>query len=125
MKNAVQNRARGAAQRGPTPLRIWLAERALGATVTFKVPGVRGRRKGRIVFVDLETLCVLLETARGQILVPLTACTVLSLRPRSVPVKYGVRLDVWQHGEGWRGVGIADMRVADAWLEPASEPVAA
>ena len=109
----------------PGPRRIALAERALGATVTFRGAGDQKRHKGRIVFADYDTLNVLIETKNTARLVPLKVCTVFTLRDTSVPVLHGARLDVWQHGEGWRGVGIADVRVADAWLEAASEPVAA
>jgi len=106
----------------PGPRRIALAERALGATVTFQGAGDEKRRKGRIVFADYDTLNVLIETRNTTRLVSLKDCTVLTLRDTSLPVLHGARLDVWQHGEGWYGVGIADVRVADTWLEA---PVAA
>jgi len=106
--------------------RIGLAERALGASITFKTPGDRKWRRGRVVFADYDTLHLLVETGEaGQQLVSLRDCKVLSLRDTSVPVLHGARLDVWQHGEGWQGVGIADERVADTWLEPPLVVVAA
>jgi hypothetical protein len=102
--------------------RIKLAERALGATVTFRSAGDKKCRKGEIVFADYDTLTVLIELKGGrQQLVSLKDCKVIALRNRSIPVLHGARLDVWQHGEGWEGVGIADPRVADAWL---NRPVA-
>ncbi len=99
--------------------RIKLAERALGATVTFRSAGDKKCREGEIVFADYDTLTVLIELKSGrQQLVSLKDCKVMALRERSIPVLHGARLDVWQHGEGWEGVGIADPRVADATLEP-------
>lgn len=109
----------------PTSARVGLAERVLGAHVTFRSAGSRERRRGRVVFADYDTLNVLIDigTERHQ-LVSLRDCKVLALRDTSVPVLHGARLDVWQHGEGWRGVGIADERVADCWLEPLLEAAA-
>jgi hypothetical protein len=104
----------------PTRTRIELAERAIGASVTFKTAGSQKRRKGRVVFADYDTLNVLVDTGKTgrQWLVSLRDCKVLALRDAAVPVLHGARLDVWQHGEGWRGVGIANPGVADTWLEP-------
>lgn len=103
--------------------RTKLAERALGARVTFRCAGDPKYCCGRIVFADYATLNVLIDVGeKQQRLVSLKDCRVLSLRDSAIPVLHGARLDVWQHGEGWRGVGIADVRVADAWLEP---PIAA
>jgi len=45
--------------REPSLRRINLAERALGATVTFRSAGDKKRRKGEIVFADYDTLTVL------------------------------------------------------------------
>ena len=105
--------------REPGLRRMKLAERALGATVTFRTSGDEKRRRGRVVFADYDTLNVLVDAGKGrQQLVSLKDCKVMALRNRSVPVLHGARLDVWQHGEGWEGVGIADPRVADATLEP-------
>jgi hypothetical protein len=110
----------------PPSARVGLAERALGAHVTFRSAGGRKRRRGRVVFADYDTLNVLIDVGEErQQLVSLRDCKVLSLRDTSVPVLHGARLDVWQHGEGWRGVGIADARVADTWLEPLLITVAA
>ena len=105
--------------REPGLRRIKLAERALGAQVVFKQPGNQKQRRGRVVFADYDTLNLLVELKGGrQQLVPLKDCTVTALRDRAIPVLHGARLDVWQHGEGWEGVAIADVRVADTWLEP-------
>ncbi len=110
----------------PSAVRIELAERALGARVTFGCAGDPKRLGGCIVFANYATLNVLIDVGeKHQRLVSLKDCRVLALRDSTIPVLHGARLDVWQHGEGWRGVGIADVRVADAWLEPAGEPVAA
>ncbi len=107
----------------PSAVRIELAERALGARVTFRCAGDPKRRCGRIVFADYATLNVLIDVGeKQQRLVSLRDCRVLTLRTTPVPVLHGARLDVWQHGEDWRSVGIADIRVADTWLKP---PVAA
>ncbi len=106
--------------------RMKLAERALGATVTFRSAGDKKRREGRVVFADYDSLNVLIDVGEErQQLVSLRDCKVLSLRDTSVPVLHGARLDVWQHGEGWLGVGIADARVADTRLEPLLVAVAA
>ena len=103
----------------PDASRIRLAERALGAHVIFRGAGDQKRRRGRVIFADYDTLNVLVDTGKDcQRLVSLRDCQVLALRDVPVPVLHGARLDVWQHGEGWRGVGIADLRVADSWLEP-------
>lgn len=105
--------------REPGLRRIKLAERALGATVTFRSAGDKKRRKGEIVFADYDTLTVLIELKGGRRqLVSLKDCKVMALRDGPIPVLHGARLDVWRHGEGWQGVGIADPRVADATLEP-------
>lgn len=111
----------------PTLARVRLAERALGARVTFRSAGDPKRRRGRVVFADYDTLNVLVDTGKNerQRLISLRDCKVLALRNTSVPVLHGARLDVWEHGEGWRGVGIADERVADTWLEPLLVAVAA
>lgn len=102
-----------------TSARVGLAERALGASITFKTAGGRKRRRGRVVFADYDTLNLLVDTGHAcQQLVSLRNCKVLALRDTAVPVLHGARLDVWQHGEGWQGVGIADARVADTWLAP-------
>lgn len=107
-------------------IRIKLAERSLGANVIFKRVGGKEHRKGRVVFADYDSLNVLIDVSETeQRLVSLKDCRVLTLRDSPIPVLHGARLDVWQHGEDWRGVGIADVRVADAWLEPLCEPVAA
>ena len=104
--------------REPSQRRIKLAERALGAQVVFKQPGNQKQRRGRVVFADYDTLHLLIDTGEAcQQLVSLKDCRVLALRDAPVPVLHGARLDVWQHGEGWEGVGIADPRVADAWLD--------
>lgn len=103
----------------PDASRIRLAERALGAHVIFRSAGDQKRRRGRVIFADYDTLNVLVDTGKDrQRLVSLRDCQVLALRDVPVPVLHGARLDVWQQGEGWEGVGIADLRVADAWLEP-------
>ncbi len=92
--------------------RMRLAETALGATVTFKGEGDPKVCTGRVVFADYDTLAVLVKTDDGDWLVSFRDCMVRSLRAVSVPVLHGARLDVWRHGERWRGVGIADVRVA-------------
>ena len=99
--------------------RIRLAERALGATVAFRSAGDKKIRGGEIAFVDYDTLTVLAKPKGGrQQLISFKNGKITALRDRSIPVLHGARLDATQHGEGWRGVGIADARVADAWLEP-------
>ena len=99
--------------------RIRLAERALGATVAFRSAGYKKIRGGEIVFADYDTLTVLAKPKGGrQQLVSFKNGKVTALRDRLIPVLHGARLDATQRGEGWRGVGIADPRVADAWLEP-------
>ena len=101
----------------PSAARIKLAERALGAYVSFKSAGDRQFHKGRVVFADYDTLNVLVNVGEAQErLVSLKDCRVLTLRSTPIPVLHGARLNIWAHGEGWYGVGIADPRVADAWL---------
>ena len=101
----------------PSAARIKLAERALGAYVSFKSAGDRQFHKGRIVFTDYDTLNVLVNVGEAQErLVSLKDCRVLTLRSTPIPVLHGARLNIWVHGEGWYGVGIADPRVADTWL---------
>lgn len=104
--------------REPGLRRVKLAERALGAQVVFKQHGNQKQRRGRVVFADYDTLNLLINTGEAcQQLVSLKDCRVLALRDTPVPVLHGARLDATQHGEGWEGVGIADPRVADAWLD--------
>jgi hypothetical protein len=104
--------------REPGLRRVKLAERALGAQIVFKQHGNQKQRRGRVVFADYDTLNLLIDTGEAcQQLVSLKDCRVLALRDTPVPVLHGARLDVWQHGEGWHGGGIADPRVADAWLD--------
>jgi len=81
--------------------------------------------KGTVVFADYETLTVLVEAGERQFLVSLRAVRVLSLRRERVGVLHGVRLNPWQHGEGWKGCHVAEPGVAEAWLEPLREQVAA
>lgn len=101
----------------PSAARIELAERALGAYVSFKSAGDRQFHKGRVVFTDYDTLNVLIEVEEArERLVSLKDCRVFTLRSTPIPVLHGVRLNIWAHGEGWYGVGIADPRVADTWL---------
>ena len=109
--------ASGGVSLPPSATRIKLAERALGAYVSFKSAGDRQFHEGRVVFTDYDTLNVLIDQGEAlERLVSLKDCRVLSLRNTPIPVLHGARLDVWAHGEGWYGVGIADPRVADTWL---------
>ena len=101
----------------PSAARIKLAEQALGAYVSFKSAGDKAHHKGRVVFTDYDTLNVLIDVGDAQErLVSLKDCRVLTLRSTPIPVLHGARLNIWAHGEGWYGVGIADPRVADTWL---------
>lgn len=105
--------------REPSLRRMKLAKKALGATITFRSAGDNKRRKGEVMFADYDTLIALIELKGGrQQLVSLAECRVIALRGGSIPVLHGARLDVWQHVEGWEGVGIGDSRVADVTLEP-------
>ena len=121
MNNAIYPGERHNTAGGLSPhahaTRIRLAERALGARVSFKSADDRQFHKGRIVFTDYDTLNVLIEVGEAQErLVSLKDCRVLTLRSAPIPVLHGARLNIWVHGEGWYGVGIADPRVADTWL---------
>jgi len=102
--------------------RLPLVERAMGARVLVQ----RGKvyHLGRIVFADYESFCVLVEGDQ-RFFVSLREVKVLSLRRERMGVMHGVRLNPWQHGEGWEGCHIAAPEVAEVWLEPLVERVAA
>lgn len=109
--------ARTDIMRDPHPARAKLAERALGAAVAFTGRGDGLRHEGRVVFADLDTLHVLVDVGEGDAhLVALKDVRVRSLRDRAVEISYGVRLDPWRYGDGWKGVGLAEGLVATATL---------
>lgn len=87
----------------PGPNRDDLAKRALGATVSFYTDSQPSkRRKGRVVFADIDTLHLLVEDRYGDEQVPLGNCRIVSLRRDVLECSFG-RLNVWRYGEGWRG----------------------
>lgn len=110
----------------PRRTRDELAQRALGATVLFfSTAEPRKRRRGQVIFADIDTLHVLVENIKGQELVPLRNCQVLTLRQKPVSFSFQ-RLNVWQFGEGWRGYGIVERAHPSTHvLEPLTPDLAA
>ena len=112
--------------REPHLARVRLAERALGARVAFTGRGDGGRYEGRVVFAETCTLHVLVDVGEGDPhLVALKDVRARSLRDYAVGIVYGVRLDPWRYGEGWKGVGLADPAVATLTLPALGRPKAA
>lgn len=105
------------------PNRRDLAERALGATVC--VARNETVHTGRIVFVDYESLNVLVAGERLDFFASLKEVQVFSLCKEPIGVVHGVRLNPWRYGTGWEGCELSRPSYADAVLVPLEERVAA
>ena len=89
--------------RTPPRMRAELAQRALGARVTFYTAGEPKRmRTGIVTFADIDTLHLLVGDEEGEELAA-KHCRVPQLRCEAINSSF-TSLNVWRYGEGWRGM---------------------